>query len=563
MIFQVLITLCICIGCFAFGAAAHGLPELHHHSDPTPAAVEKLGRVSFPTSCGAESGAEMERGIALLHSFSYAAAQLQFEAIAREDPSCAMAHWGIAMTQLQPLWGYPDKSQLKKGAQEMAMARALRSPPANITAREERYIDALSAFFDTPGIFHKRAAAYELKMDALYREFPRDVEAAAFDALAILASTPPDDSSLTHEHRALAILQPLFVAHPDHPGLAHYLIHTCDTPALAAEGLAAAREYAKIAPSAPHALHMPGHIFARLGMWQEDINSNLASAQASEAAAAQEASGAAHQMHADEFLVYAYLQVGEDENARSLTAKMPAIGRQMAAMPAMDDAMRNIGAFFANELAAIFALETRNWKSAAALKPEPGSHPYESFDTYWAQGIAAGHLHDAALAATALAGLDRNIRAMKGSLMEAYAAGLIQIMRCELLGWQEFARAKPAQAIKVMREAADRQDKTGQAEVDIPAREMLGDLLMLDHQPREALAEYRTVLKLSPNRLNALLSAGAAAEQANLPEEARTFYSAASSQTNAAASSRRSDLLHAVQIAGPRAASRDANQPRQ
>ncbi len=213
--------------------------------------------------------------------------------------------------------GPPDAAALKLGAEEMAKARALAAPPAKITPREKAYIAALSAFFDPTDIpFQQRADAYEAKMNALHREFPEDVEGAAFDALSMLASVPPDDTSLTHEHQALAILVPLFAAHPEHPGLAHYIIHTCDTPALAPEGLGAAREYARIAPSSPHALHMPGHIFARLGMWQEDIDSNLASVAASEKAEAAGQPGSAHQMHADEFLIYAYLQVGQDEKAQ-------------------------------------------------------------------------------------------------------------------------------------------------------------------------------------------------------------------------------------------------------
>ena len=226
-------------------------------------------------------------------------------------------HWGIAMTQFQELWGHPDADALKLGAAEMTQAGTLAAPAGASTARERAYIDALSAFFspaDAP--FQQRADAYEVKMNALHQAFPDDVEGAAFDALSILASVPPNDTSLTHEHQALAILVPLYASHPEHPGLAHYIIHTCDTPALAPEGLAAAREYAKIAPSSPHALHMPGHIFARLGMWPEDIDSNLASVAASEKAEAAGQPGAAHQMHADEFLIYAYLQVGEDDQGK-------------------------------------------------------------------------------------------------------------------------------------------------------------------------------------------------------------------------------------------------------
>ena len=491
----------------------------------------------------------MERGVALLHSFGYTVAKMQFEAIAKDDAACAMAHWGIAMTQFTELWQQPDEAQWKRGTAEMAEARALAAPPARITSREQAYIDALSAFFDPAKTsFQQRADVYEAKMNALHAMFPDDVEGAAFDALSMLASVPPGDPSLSHEHQALAILVPLFASHPDHPGLAHYIIHTCDTPALAPDGLAAAREYARIAPSSPHALHMPGHIFARLGMWQEDIDSNLASVKASAKAQAAGEPGAAHQMHADEFLIYAYLQVGEDEKARLLTSRMAEIGQQMAAMPGMDD-MKDGGPLFANELNAVYAVEMHDWKTAAALKPAAGSPPGQSFDTYWGQGIAAGHLHDAKLAASALAGLDRDGDAMKNSPYAAYFVNSFGIKRDELLGWQALAEDHPEAAVTAMRRAADQQDKLGQDEVDIPAREMLGDLLLLEHKPADALAEYRVALKLSPNRLNGLLSAGNAAEQAGLTDQARTFYGAAARQTSSGANSARPELAHAVQVA--------------
>jgi tetratricopeptide (TPR) repeat protein len=491
----------------------------------------------------------MERGVALLHSFGYTIAEMQFEAIAKDDAACAMAHWGIAMTQFTELWQHPDKAQWKRGTVETAKARALAAPPARITPREQAYIDALSAFFDPAKTsFEQRADAYEARMNALHAMFPDDVEGAAFDALSMLASVSPGDTSLTHEHQALAILVPLFAAHPDHPGLAHYIIHTCDTPALATDGLAAAQEYARIAPSSPHALHMPGHIFARLGMWQEDIDSNLASVKASEKAQAGGEPGAAHQMHADEFLIYAYLQVGEDEKARLLTSRMAEIGQQMAAMPGMDD-MKDAGPFFANELNTVYAVEMHDWKAAAALKPAAGSPPGQSFDTYWGQGIAAGHLHDAKLAASALAGFDRDGEAMKNSPYASYFVNSFGIKRDELLGWQALADDHPEAAVTALRRAADQQDKLGQDEVDIPAREMLADLLLLEHKPAEALAEYRVALKLSPNRLNGLLSAGNAAEQTGLTDQARAFYGAAARQASSGANSARPELAHAVQVA--------------
>ena len=447
------------------------------------------------------------------------------------------------------MWGRPDDAALKLGAAEMAKARALARPPAKTTAREQAYIAAMSAFFDPAATgFPERADAYEAKMNALHAQFPEDVEGAAFDALAILASTEPMDTSLTHEHEALAILIPLFEQHPDHPGLAHYIIHTCDTPALAPEGLAAAREYARIAPSSAHALHMPSHIFARLGMWQEDIASNLASVQASEKAIAAGQPGGAHQMHADEFLIYAYLQVGEDEKATELTEGMRALGERMNAMPGMDD-MKGIGPRFDNEVRAVDGIEMHDWKTLAVAAPAPGSKEWVKFDTYWGQGVAAGHLRDAKLAAAVVENFDRAAEAMKRSPYAAYLDGL-QVQRNEIVGWKAYAENRPEEAVAAMRKAAEQQDNLGQGEVDIPAREMLGDLLMLEKRPEEALVEYRVALKLSPNRLNGLLSAGMAAEAAKRPGDALGFDRAAAAQTDNGRTSERPELAHAVKVAG-------------
>jgi tetratricopeptide (TPR) repeat protein len=293
---------------------------------------------------------------------------------------------------------------------------------------------------------------------------------------------------------------------------------------------------------------MPGHIFARLGMWQEDIDSNLASVAASEKAEAAGQPGSAHQMHADEFLIYAYLQVGQDEKAKVLTDKMRAVSEHMSAMPGMDD-MKDAGPLFDNELRAIYAAEMHDWKALAVQTPEPGSKPTDTFFSYWGQGIAAGHLRDAKLAAAALKGFEASLDAVKKSPTMADYASALEVKRDEMVGWQAFAEGHPDAALAAMRKAADQQDKLGQAEVDIPAREMLGDLLLLEDKPTEALTEYRVALKLSPNRLNGLLSAGEAAEQAKRPEEARGFYSAAAKQTDAGAHTQRPEVAHAVKMA--------------
>lgn len=514
----------------------------HHHDDGK---TEKLGKVSFPTSCAPAQQAEIEHGVALLHSFGYVKAQQTFEAVAKADPKCAIAHWGVAMSQFHQLWEQPDADALKRGAAEMAAARAAGKP----SAREAGYIDALGAFYDPADAkFQDRAAAYETKMAALQTANPDDVEAAAFHALSLLAATPPNDTSLAYPRRALAILKPLFAAHPDHPGLAHYIIHTCDTPALAGEALEASRAYAKIAPASAHALHMPAHIFSRLGMWKESIASNLASVKASNAAAAAHEPGAAHQMHADEFLIYAYLQTGQDEKARALTAKMSEVGAHMMAMPGMDD-MKDAGHFFDNELRAVFGIEMHDWAGLRTIKPGEGSRPEDTSLIYWAQGVAAGHLKDARLAASALADFDKVLSAVKASAMADYLMPGLAIVRDEMLGWQAFAGGDLAGAEAAMRRAADQQDKIGQNEVDIPAREMLGDLLLLAGKPDAALAEYKVALQLSPNRLNGLLSAGAAAKAAGKPDEAREYFKRAAIQTNNAAASKRPELLAAVKAA--------------
>jgi tetratricopeptide (TPR) repeat protein len=427
----------------------------------------------------------------------------------------------------------------------MAKARALSAPPARSSPRERAYIAALSAFFDAPqASLQQRTDAYEARMDAMHAAFPDDVDAAAFDALAILASEPPDDRSLSHEHRALAILQPLLALHPEHPGVAHYIIHTCDTPSLAREGLQAARVYASIAPSSPHALHMPSHIFARLGMWQEDIESNLASVAASRRAEAAGAPGAAHQMHADEFLIYAYLQIGQDDDARALVTGMQALGERMMAMPGMDDA-KDTGHIFDNELRPVYAMEMHDWHELARLRPAPGSRPYEASDIYWGQAVAAGHTADPNLAAAALKGYEDAREALKHSPYAEYA-GSGAIRRNEILGWKALAEGHGQEALDDMRRAADEQDAVGQNEVDIPAREMLGDVLLLEHRPKDALAQYRVALQLSPNRLNTLLSAAAAAQQAGLSDEARSYYVRVSTQTHGGAYSRRPELIHAI-----------------
>jgi tetratricopeptide (TPR) repeat protein len=521
----------------------------HHQRDEAAGGMEKLGQVHFPVSCAASSQAPFERGIALLHSFGYTVAEQQFRQIAAADPACAMAHWGIAMTQFHELWGRPDPDAMKTGASEMAKARALAATSKSMTPRELAYIKALSDFYaDAPASYQRGADAYTADMAALHAVYPNDVEGAAFYALSLLADVAPGDTSLTKQHEALAVLVPLFHKYPNHPGLAHYIIHTCDTPALAPQGLEAAEVYAKIAPSSPHALHMPGHIFARLGMWPQGIASNLASVAASEQDEREHLPGAAHQLHADEFLVYAWLQTGQDEKARTLTDRYGALAVHLASLPGPDD-MKYSGAGRDNRLRVIYAMEMHQWKALAGMQPDPGTETkgFTAFSIYWGQGVAAGHLRDPKLAAAALARYDEVLTRLRKS-PQADSADDAQVERNEIVAWQAFALGHSDAAVAAMRKAAAQQDRLGQGEVDIPANEMLGNLLMMEQRPQEALVEYKVALKLSPNRLNGLLGAGAAAEASGHKAEAATYYAQVARNTHNGAETSRPAVAHAVEV---------------
>jgi hypothetical protein len=356
--------------------------EHHHHDAP-----ENLGSVSFPVVCAEATKAPMERGIALLHSFGYEEATEQFTELTKSDPKCAMAHWGLAMSEFHEIWERSDRATLEKGWVEMEEAQRL----GGKTERERLYIAALSSFYDPVkgDNYQARVDAYTAGMLVLHQAYPQDVEASAFYALSLLADVAPDDTSLVKERKALAVLVPLFEKNPDHPGLAHYIIHTCDTPALAQQGLAAAQQYAQIASSSPHALHMPGHIFARLGMWPEDINSNLASVAASEKAESAGIPGTHHIYHAQEFLLYAYLQTGQDSKAKDLVNGINPLADRLDAMPGMDD-MKDMSGYVRNEFPAIYAsgdagLESRCRVAALSEDVGPGcaAHDLGARDSGW------------------------------------------------------------------------------------------------------------------------------------------------------------------------------------
>jgi tetratricopeptide (TPR) repeat protein len=483
--------------------------DYHEHFNPN----EKLGTVSFPTSCSTAVQKPFERGVALLHSFWYDEAQRQFKEVAEKDPHCAMAYWGEAMSLYHQIWNRPSPADLTQGWEWLQKAQAMHPK----TQRERDYIDALATFYrDGSKIDHdKRADAYAAAMQKLYERYPSDHEAAAFYALSLLASGPDEDLTLANAKKAIAILNKLFAEDPDHPGVAHYLIHACDNPHLADQGLSAARRYASVAPSSPHALHMPSHIFARLGLWQEDINSNRASIAASQKVTGM---GKEHQIHAMDFLEYAYLQIGENTKAKALVDQLSSARKE--------ELGEGLGFYYDYsrvQFPALYTLETRQWKDALALQPRSEAEPGVRAITYWAQAVAAGHLHDAVAAQKAVEQFDVMVEETRKGEHSHFASSM-KTNGEEARAWFAFAQGKNEEALSLLRTVADKQDVLGKGEVELPAREMLADMLLEMNRPQEALAEYEKSLKTDPNRFNGLYGAGRAAELAKQPEKARTYY---------------------------------------
>jgi tetratricopeptide (TPR) repeat protein len=476
----------------------------------------QLGTVHFPVSCAASVQKPFERGVALLHSFWYEEAEKEFLDIAKDDPQCAMAHWGIAMSLWHQLWNEPDAKVIARGLGEVKAAEKLKSTP-----RERAYIAAIGEFYShSDKLDHeRRAKAYSDAMKKVYEQYPEDHEAATFYALSLLASEPHDDETFANRKQAAAILEKLFAIEPDHPGVAHYLIHAYDKPQLAELGIPAARRYAQIAPAAPHALHMPSHIFARVGLWQDDIQSNLASVAASRRSAAMGMGGESHQFHAMGFLFYAYMQSGRESAARALMD-------EVKAMPEMHD-MYGLGfdPHLATEahFAALYPLEMRDWLTAASLPPVNVPGTAEDSFTYWARSIGAAHLHQTEAVRKDVVEIeaihDKFVTAKKNDFAEATDDDLKQAK-----AWLAFSEGNVENAIAILRPIADKEDRLGDEPQGIPTREMIADMLLEAKRPKEALVEYQTDLRLNPNRFNGLYGAAQAAEESGKQSAAEEYY---------------------------------------
>ncbi len=493
----------------------------HDHSHPAP---EKLGRVYFPTSCQPEAQTAFTRGLALLHSFAYAEAAQAFQEAAASDPGCGMAQWGFAMSNYHPIWSPPTEGEFAAGKAAAEKAAAISAP----SARERDYIAAIGAYYRGDGVPHPtRVAAYEQAMAGVAERHPDDHEAAILHALAILgvAYNLPPDKSYARQKQTAEILSELLPLEPDHPGIAHYMIHSFDYPELAELALPAARAYARIAPSAPHALHMPSHIFTRLGMWQESIDSNLASARTAKEWVDESQPGATafDALHAMDYLEYAYLQTGRDDAAREVMEKAAGVTR-------IDSPAFSAGYALA-AIPARYALERRAWQEAAALTPQQASfpwakYPYTEAIVHFARAVGAARAGDPGTARVALA----RLTAIQGSLHGQKGfdwATQVEIQRLAAAGCLAHAELKDDEALTLLRSAADLEDSTDKHPVTpgsiLPAREQLADLLLELGQPGAALTEYETSLRSAPARLNSYRGAALAAERAGQLETARSY----------------------------------------
>ena len=521
----------------------------HHHEDLTET---QLGTVHFPISCAPSVQKPFARGVALLHSFWYEEAEKEFLQIAKDDPKCAMAHWGVAMSIWHQLWNEPDAKVIAHGLEEATTAKKLAERTMftettisnGATPREQAYINAIAAFYgNSDKADHAvRAKAYSDSMHAVYASYPDDHEAAAFYALSLLASEPHEDATFASRKEAAAILEKLFATEPDHPGVAHYLIHAYDKPQLAQLGIPAARRYAQVAPAAPHALHMPSHIFARVGLWQDDINSNLASVAATRKTAAMHMGGEGHQFHAMDFLFYAYLQSGREADARALMD-------EVKAMPEMHD-MYGVGfdPHLATEahFAALYPLEMRDWSTAASLTPVAVPGTAENSATYWAKAIGAAHLHQPEEVRKDVAAIEaihqKFVTDKKKDFAEATDNDLKQAQ-----AWLAFAEGKYDDAVEALRPIADKEDALGDEPQGIPTREMIADMLLEAKRPQQALTEYQADLKFNPNRFNGLYGAARAAEESGKQSEANEYY-ATLVKVCAGGSSTRPELSHAREL---------------
>ena len=481
--------------------------ETHSHHQHGAPDLGNIGKAQLPTSCSAAAQTEIDRGVALIHSFWYAEAEQAFRRAAAADAECGMAWWGVAMSNLHPIWAPPTPDELKTGREGAEKAMQIGAK----TDREKGYIRAIHTFYaDADKADHRtRMRRYEEAMGEVERANANDREAAIFHALSLLGITDPKDKTYAQQKRAAEILNRVLPAEPEHPGVAHYLIHSFDYPELAELALPAARVYAKLAPGSPHALHMPSHIFTRLGLWDESISSNMASADKAKRYVDKVMPGAAafDELHAVDYLVYAYLQQGKLDEAKKLVDRTARVTK-------IDNPSNFAAAYAISAVPARWALERRQWKEAAALTVPTNfawqKVPYAEANIHFAKGIGAARLGNLDVARDALT----RLAAIRQTLLEQksdYWADQVEIQRLSVAAWIARAEKKDDDALQSMRAAAALEASTDKHPVTpgaiVPARELLAEMLFELGKGEEAHAEVQHVLRDAPNRRNAMMLA--------------------------------------------------------
>jgi hypothetical protein len=499
--------------------AADSAVAQHEHAGQLS---EKLGTVHFPISCSMPAQAQFTRGVAMLHSFWFKAAIEQFQATLKADPKCAMAYWGIALSSWEnPFSPLPFHSPQTIEQARSAVAKAAELAPG--TDREAGYISAVAELWRAPTTAPRtRLQAYTNAMDRVASQNPEDSEAAIFYAVALAASAAPTDKTYANQLRAGAILDKIFLAQPDHPGVAHYIIHSYDVPALASKALNAANRYAEIAPASSHALHMPSHTYTRVGYWQESIDTNRASA-----AAAKREGCTAEELHAMDYQMYAYLQTGQDRAAKRLLDSMAPVAKRLDPRAICGAAPGSAGLFAAAAIPARYALERGQWAQAAALPPRSSDFAYADAPRYFARALGMARIGNIEGARQEI----QSLVVLRDKLMannDAYWSSQVEIQRQIASAWVRYGEGQPGDALDLMRKAAAAEDATEKAAVTpgplAPARELLGEMLLASGQPTEALAAFEANMKKEPNRFRSLYGGARAAEAAGNPQKATEYY---------------------------------------
>ncbi len=525
---------------------------------PEPGDLRAAGKVDFPISCTPAVQSEFARGVALLHSFFYEEARRIFTSVAEQDPKCAMAQWGIAMTWWHPIWTPPTPDEMSAGKAAIAKAMGMTAG----TDRERGFITALNVYYNTPDSStadavgqschgpvgpRDRVIAYEKAMRQLYDKYPDDFEAQTFYAFAILAVgyATPNDTTLSKQLQAGAMLEKLWKQNPNHPGAVHYLIHCYDYPALARRGLAAARSYDSIAPWVPHALHMPSHIFTRLGMWDESIAANRSSADASRAYAAMRHRDAteAEELHALDYMAYSYLQEAQDTKAKEIVDFAATVRKT-------NPELEFSGAYALAAIPTRYAFERNDWAAAAALTipnlPHWSSFPFMEALIEYGHALGRAHIGDLDGARKAIARMGQLRDATKDPKFD-YFKNHLEVQMQAASAWVAYGEGKKDEAMEMLHRSADAEDVLGKHPVSpgafVPIREQLGSLLLELGQPKDAQREFEAALKIYPGRFRGLYGAALAAEQTGDKENAGRYYAKLAAQT-AKSNGSRDELNH-------------------